>query len=291
MAVASFDRLCTGITDEAGGLAKALSAVELDHPSPTCPGWTAGQLIGHLHQALSWAAGLVETRAVAFVPPANAAAGAGTGDADWTDAVDDLARRALDGFTGGDDREALSAWLLGAADRLADALRDAGPDGPVWTTFGPHRAGFWARWGALEAAVHRADAELLAGREFGPDFGLDPELSYDSVGLWLTALGDPATEPFYDPRVVNLRGSGETLLFQVVDAPSGEVGRWLVTRTPEGPRTAVAPAEGTAADVTVRGDAAALLLVLKGRIPSTTPEVTVTGDAALLDHWLANALA
>ena len=37
------------------------------------------------------------------------------------------------------------------------------------------------------------------------------------------------------------------------------------------------------------GPAAALLLVLMGRVPPGDPAVTVSGDRALLDRWLGAA--
>ncbi|MFF7635774.1 maleylpyruvate isomerase N-terminal domain-containing protein [Kitasatospora sp. NPDC008050] len=281
------DRLCDGIADEARQFVRALETVPLDHPSTTCPGWTAGHLIGHLHQALGWGALLVETEAPQFVPPTGAAEGAGAGDADWATAVNDLAQGSISQFAGDGGRDRLSAWLTDEADRFVHALRSGGPHSPVWTTYGPHEAHFWSRWGAMETAVHRADAELLAGR----DFELAADLSYDAIDFWFSALGDPATIPFYDPKVTNLRGTGETLLFRVTDAPDDAPSAWLITRTPEGPRPRTdLAAAGHPADVTVTGSCADLLLLLKRRLPATTPALTVTGTPALLTHWLTNAL-
>ncbi|MDH6110585.1 uncharacterized protein (TIGR03083 family) [Kitasatospora sp. MAP12-15] len=284
MSLLNHERLCEGIAAEAGAFAKALSFVELDRMSPTCPEWTAGQLIVHLHQALGWAAELVETQAPAFRPPAGAVEGAGTGATDWTAAVAELAKDSPGRMD--EDGEQVYDWLLDQADRLVAALRAAGPQGPVWTPFGPHLADFWASWAVMETAVHRADAELLAGR----DFVLDAALSQDSIDYWLRSLADPATAPFFDPRVANLAGTGQTLLFRVTDPVRDTADSWLITRTPDGPQTVVAPPAGTAADVTVTGPAAQLLLLLKRRAPIDDSEVAVTGEAALLRHWVENAL-
>ncbi|MFJ9518119.1 maleylpyruvate isomerase N-terminal domain-containing protein [Kitasatospora sp. NPDC101801] len=282
-----YRRLSDGIAEEANLLVRALETVELDRPSPTCPGWTAGHLAEHLHQALAWGTMLVEVRAPQFIPPTGAAEGAGQGETDWTDAVNDLALGSPAQFGDEDGRDKLTAWLIDGAERFVAALRDSGPHAPVWTTFGPHETAFWARWGAMEVAVHRADVELLAGREFQ----LSADLSYDAVDFWLAALSDPATVPFYDPKVTNLRGAGETLLFRATDAPPDAPSAWLVTRTPDGPRAETDPvATAGSADVVVTGGCADLVLLLKRRLPATDPAITVTGESALLTHWLANAL-
>lgn len=284
MSLIEHDHLCDGIAAEASAFTKALSFVELDRLSPSCPDWTAGQLVVHLHQALGWAAELVETRAAAFVPPGGAGQDAGNGSTDWTRTVAALAKHSP--AASGPDGEHVYDWLLDQADRLVAALRAAGPDGPVWTTFGEHRAAFWASWAVMETAVHRVDAELLAGREFV----LDGRLSQDSIDYWLTSLGDPATKPFFDPRVANLAGSGQTLLFRVTDPAGQSVDSWLLTRTPDGPRIRTGTGIDTAADVTVSGRGAQMLLLLKRRAAIGEAEVTVSGDGALLRHWVENAL-
>src|ERR1700759_2539304 len=117
------DRLCAGIESEVHLFAEALCDVAPSCPSPTCPGWTAGVLAGHVHQALGWAAGLVETRSPVFVPP-GPVDGDGTAGDDWTQQVDELAR-ALPRSPS--DPGVRTEWLDRCAARLGGALRDAGP--------------------------------------------------------------------------------------------------------------------------------------------------------------------
>jgi hypothetical protein len=70
---------------------------------------------------------------------------------------------------GADER---SAWLVAGARMLADAVRAAGPQQPVWTWRADQSAGFWLRRMLHDEVVHRFDAELALGIE--GDLAADP---------------------------------------------------------------------------------------------------------------------
>ena len=152
-------------------------------------------------------------------------------------------------------------------------VRAAGDD-PVWTFDGPRPATFWARRMAHETAVHRADAQITAGRE--PEF--DPVLAVDGIDEWLGSMSGIGAS---DPRVDALP-DGAVLHVHVTD--EGVDGEWLVRR--DGGSVTVEPGHGKG-DVAVRGPAGRLLLVLLRRVPPDDPQVEVLGDAALFTRWLA----
>jgi len=288
----SHERICEGIEQEAALCAQTLRHVDPARPVGTCPGWTVNHLTAHLFQAFTWAAGLVETRAAEFVPPHVFVAAAdddrwGKHTGTWAEYVDELIGVSMEEAASLGGAEARARWVQGAADNLVAALRRAGPDADVWNSFGTGGARFWASWGALETAVHRADTELLLGH--APDsVRLSPELSLDSVRFWLRAVTAPGAEAFFGPGIGALAGDGESLRFRARDVMGGAFADWLVERTPTGP--VLAADDGRRAGVTVAGRAGDLLLLLKRRVPPREAAVEVTGDVRLLEHWLAHVM-
>ncbi|MCZ0993966.1 maleylpyruvate isomerase N-terminal domain-containing protein [Streptomyces noursei] len=143
MASMSYDRHCAEIVAQTALLRTRLDDADLSAPVPTCPGWTLAQLVRHLGGAHRWAETIIRTRAADPVP-------------------DDL----VNDVSGHPDVDAvtLGAWLTDGAERLADALRAAGPDVPVWTVAPGGTPAFWARRMTHETVVHRADAAFVAAR-------------------------------------------------------------------------------------------------------------------------------
>jgi len=168
-----------------------------------------------------------------------------------------------------------SGWLHEGAAELAGAVLAAGPD-PVWTFFGPRPARFWLRRMLHDTTVHHADAALATGAAFE----VAPDVAADAISEWLEVLADPVT-PTINPAFDALRGTGQTLELRPDTGPG-----WLITRTPGGVRWARASG---AANVTLSGPVADLLLVLTRRLP--VGRVTVAGDRDLVDHWLAHTAA
>jgi hypothetical protein len=84
-----------------------------------------------------------------------------------------------------------------------------------------------------------------------------------------------------------LRGNGETLHWQATDESNlGTSGDWFIERQPGG---ASWQHGNDTADVTIRGPAGSLLLILTRRLPLTDGQahgVTIEGDVELVRHWV-----
>lgn len=226
---------------------------------PSCPEWTLGDLITHLGRGHRWAAAIVSRRAAEPVP---------------ADAVP--------GAEAPEDPVARSEWLRESAAQVVEAVREVGPETPVWALRLPDgRARFWLRRRLHEAIVHRADASFALGRSFE----VSPELAADGVSEWLELLSSPGAAERRPETWGRLAGGGETLHFHATDEGLGEAGEWFVRRTPGGVEWEHGHAKG---DVAVRAPAATLLLALLGRVPLDDARLDVLGDRALLDHWAAH---
>lgn len=277
-----YDHYYAAIEAETAAFAAVTAQADLSAPVPSCPGWNVGLLVGHLRQSHNWFGSLVAARAETFFPPP-VPAGLDLTGLDWSGQVAAIAMRSLDDVAGGDG-EVRAAWLAQGAAQLTGAVREVGPQSPVWTTYGEPHAGFWAVLGLLETAVHRADAELAVTGTLRTD--ITPELAAGCVDFWMDALSEPSAKPFFGPLVGGLAGAGETLNFTATDLD--EDAHWFMTRTAECPT--VERRDGDA-DVTIRATASDLLLLIKGRLSATDGAVSVEGDEKLLDHWLAHAYA
>ena len=249
----SVDRLCAEIDASTATIAGMAGQADLTQPVPACPDWTLRELSIHVGRAHRWAAEIVTTRSAEFIP----------------------FRSVPDGKFPAEPAQR-AAWLRAGAGRLISAVREAG-SAPVWA-FGESRpASFWARRMAHETAVHRADAELSAGRV--PD--LDPLLAADAVDEWLCFLSGPIYgRP--DPRAEALPPGGSLHVHATDDDLAG-AGEWTVRAGRAGVTVSRGHEKG---DVAVRGPAARLLLVLLRRLPPDDPSVQVIGDAATLSRWL-----
>ncbi len=178
--------------------------------------------------------------------------------------------------------EAWTGWLAAGASRLVDAVRDAGPDCPVWTWQAEQTAGFWLRRMVHDELVHRFDVEL-AGGGLGE---VAPDLAADGVSDLLASIATLSPPDSRDPIFGGLAGAGESLQLHATDPGLATAGEWLVKRTPGGVRWRHGSAP---ADVTVRAPARELLLVLNRRLDTAVAGVEVTGDRALFAHWLEHS--
>lgn len=231
-------------------LAGLVHGADLTRQVPTCPEWTLRQLATHTGRGHRWAAEIVGTRSAEFIP----------------------FRQVPEGRIP-DDPALHAPWLRAGAALFIESVREAGSD-PVWTFDGPQPASFWARRMAHETAVHRADAQITAGRE--PEF--DADLAADAIDEWLGFMSGIGAS---DSRVDALP-DGAVLHVHVTD--DGVDGEWLVRRA--GSTVSVESGHGKG-DVVVRGPAGRVLLVLLRRVQPDDPQVEVLGDAALLTGWLA----
>ncbi len=121
----------------AEGQAFRVAAGELDlaMPVPSCPGWSAHDLVAHLGRIYRWV-------------PRVIAAGGGEADRSRLDAE-------------GTD---LLTWFDESFATLLAALEAAEPEAPAWNwSTQPRVAAFWPRRMAHETAIHRWDAQKATG--------------------------------------------------------------------------------------------------------------------------------
>jgi uncharacterized protein (TIGR03083 family) len=137
---------------ESGRFGEAIRAARPDQAVPSCPGWTADDLLWHLGEVQwFWAAIVRENitgpRAEELKPGRPA------------------------------DRAGLQAFYQGASRDLAEVLAASAPGTAAWTWSEDQTVGFIRRRQAHEALIHRIDAELTAGRRTP----VDPLLGADGV--------------------------------------------------------------------------------------------------------------
>ncbi|MGW2187513.1 maleylpyruvate isomerase family mycothiol-dependent enzyme [Streptomyces sp. NPDC001719] len=253
----SHERLCTEILTQARLLSSRLEGADLTTPVPSCPGWNVGQLVRHLGGAYRWAEAVVRTRAGEAVP-----------DGDFRD---------LSAYTR-EDPAVVGPWLVEGAEHLVGALRDAGPDARVWTPVPGGNAAFYARRFTHETAVHRADATLALGAEFG----IAEEVALDALDEWME-LGSLPMHFEVHPWMRELLGPGRTIHLHATDTAPEAAAEWLVDLT--GDAITWRRAHEKAA-VAVRAPLTDLLLIVYKRRPAHTEGVEILGDASLLDFWL-----
>jgi hypothetical protein len=151
-----------------------------------------------------------------------------------------------------------------------------GRDGQIsWLHEGP-RAGWWIRRRLHETAVHRADAALALGAEFG----IAPAVAADGITEYLervvirTGMVDTAP-PLADGQSVHLHATDQGL---------GDAGEWMIV----GRNGGIAFDHGhEKATVALRGPARDLLLALVRRGDASELGLQVFGDDAVWDTWLA----
>jgi len=249
-------------TTEAERVATLLDGLGTDdwvRPTPTCPGWTVRKVARHIGTAHRWAAAIVRSDTGEAVNP-----------------------RTLDlGFP--ESHAGYGDWIRTGAADLATAIREAGPDKPVWSWGPDQHARFWARRMLHETSVHGADMTLALGNT--PK--VDPAVAADGIDEFLTVLPSAAA---FSPKIRTLTGDGETVHLHAVDgdpaAAPEDRAEWLITLEPHGFRWRRAHAKGAAA---VRGPVGELYLFVWGRRAPGAAELEALGDHVLLDHWVMNA--
>ncbi len=219
---------------------------------PACPEWNLNQLFRHVGRGHLWAAQIV-AGGLADAPDPRAVEG-GKPPVDADDAI---------------------RWLHDGAQRVVDAVARAGADTPVWTFLGPRPAGWWIRRRLHEVVVHRADAALA----LGADFGLTPDLAADALSEWLD-LAVPLTGRSSAPPPL---GTGQTVHLHATDAGLGAAGEWSISAGPAGVTWSHEHGKGT---VALRGSATELLLAAMRRVPLADTDIAVFGDGAVWQHWV-----
>lgn len=139
------------IREQSRRFAGVLEGVDPGRDVPSCPGWTAADLIWHLAEVQHFWAEIVD------------------GLLSDPDGVARPERPADQGLL--DLFSEASAWL-------ARVLAGADPDAACWTWADDRSVAFVLRRQAHEALVHRVDAEQAAGARHAP---IDPALAADGV--------------------------------------------------------------------------------------------------------------
>jgi uncharacterized protein (TIGR03083 family) len=244
------EEYCARTGTEIARMAAVAGDADRGTPVPSCPGWDITKLARHTGITHRWVTAIVATRASGPVSPKSLDAGLPEDPA---------------GYPG---------WLAAGAAPLLSALREAGPDAPVWSWFGQVGCDWWARRMLHETTVHRADAELAVGAE--PV--IDPVVAADGVDEFLAHApkgGRPSQQMSGFP-------SGQSIHLHATDEGLGEAGEWLITLGDNGYEWGHGHAKGS---VAVRGPASLLLLLVYGRARPDDERLAVFGDAGLLATW------
>lgn len=215
---------------------------------PTCPDWTAADLLWHLTEVQMFWAGVAQEPL-----------------------TDGAAAQALEAAA--PPRPATHAEMLtvftATTEQLLTALRRHEPATPAWSWHEPDQTiGFILRRQAHEALIHRVDAELTADLPVSP---LHPALAADGIDEVLRVMwGVPTWATFYPAE-----GAVE-----LVSTDTGHT--WLVV---PGRFVGTGPESGTEFDepTAVVSDDSSLLTDA-----GIAPLAQVRGTAAALDRWVWN---
>jgi uncharacterized protein (TIGR03083 family) len=220
----NFDYL-TSIEANGKALADIAAFNDLDLPVPTCPGWTLGDLLAHVSGANRWVSRCVSSGLTAqerILPPAPT------------------------------DRDPLLRWSEESFDELLSILSATPPDELVWTPIrGALGSVWWRRKAALEAAIHRNDAENAVNLDrhiIDARLALDgiDEYSQEFLPLMLHAVAEspPVTAVLLSPtdiddsRVLSLIPAGDDRDPGVpgveLTASASDLLLWMWNRMPDG---------------------------------------------------------
>jgi uncharacterized protein (TIGR03083 family) len=247
---------CAAVGDAVALMAAVVATANPTAPVPTCPGWTMTDLVTHIGAIHRWA-----TRMVAVLSPERIPREQMTVDVP-------------------EGAAAMAGWLEEGVAPLLTTLRVAAPDAVMWAWGLEQTVAFWSRRMVHETTVHRADAELAAGRH--PV--IDGDVAVDGIDELLDNLPCAA---YFAPAVASLTGAGEQLAFVATDDGVD----WRITLGPDGFSWEHGDGDGAGAAATIRTAAAGdLELVLYGRIGIEHDAVSTAGDPALVERWLTNAV-
>ena len=226
---------------ESARFVEVLAAADPCARVPTCPDWTADDLLWHLTEVQAFWAAVCEGPVPGGGP-----------------VLDDAGLEAVEAGKPArpDDRDVLLRLAEDTTERLLAALRAATPSTAAWSWHAPDQTiGFTLRRQAHEALVHRVDAELTAGVDLTVP---DAALAADGVDellrvMWGLPDGDWATWTPSD-RLVRVETTDTGHVWTL------RLGRWSGT----GPQSGREFDEATA--LVVDGvDAGAPVAVLRGR--------------------------
>lgn len=225
---------------------------------PSCPGWTMTDLVLHLGAVHRFVARVIGERL--HQPPGGGAAGTGLPD-DWA-AWLPPGRAPADSPV----PAALLDWFHEGAEALEERLFLASPDEAVWTWSEDRTVGFWQRMQAIEAAVHRWDAQKAVGNAAT----IDSALAGDAVRHAFELVPLRRAEAKAPP------GDGEHFRFHRTDGAQS----WSVRF--RGDSVLVGPASG-GCDIDIGGRASDLALYLWKR--PVNGQLDILGDTRMLRRY------
>ena len=243
---------------EAAG--RAAAGIEIAPAVPSCPGWVVTDLILHLGMVHRFVACIIGERMQE--PPSR-------DDRPWLELTEEWTGWLPPGRA--PQRSPVPAGLLGwfhagAAD-LQERFRAADPDEQVWTWSADHSVGFWQQMQAIEAAVHRWDAQ----NALGAAQPLDADLAAYASGQTFEVMAPMRRTVGKAPP-----GQGERFSFQRTDGP----GTWVVQF--DGDAVLPGTPDGDY-DIQVSGTASDLALFLWQR--AMTGQLDVQGETSLLSRY------
>ena len=161
-------------------------------------------------------------------------------------------------------------WFRSGTASLLEQLSSAPADDECWSWFQPgRRVGWWARRMALEAVVHRSDADAAQGKELS----VASDVAADGIDEYLDVFVAAS-------RAAHGAPAGPTMSFECTDRSE----RWWLDLSGPGERTV--SRESRDASVRICGPADQLLLIIWGRVPaSDATGVEVFDDVGGLDRW------
>lgn len=249
--MASNPKYMQALETESSRFRERLTSIDPASPVPSCPDWTAADLLWHLGEVQQFWARIVEGRLAS------------------PDELEEPERPS--GYDG------LLAFFAQASRRLQTALAVASDDESVWTWANDQSVGFIRRRQAHEALIHRIDAELTSGTDI---LDADPDLARDGVDEVLTVILAEL------PEWATFTPGDSTVSIETTDFPESwtlQFGRFRGTSTNTGKSydeaTACLVAERRVADCVIAGEAWPVDRWLWGR--SGAEHLTITGDQSL----------
>jgi uncharacterized protein (TIGR03083 family) len=244
----------TEVAAETARFVEVVKDADLATAVPSCPGWTLADLVKHTGSVQRWFSVLLRAR------------------------IQEPPRKREVDLRLPDQEDGYADWLAESATVAAGAFAATDPDVPMWAWGADQYARFWARRMLFETLLHRADAELALGLRPG----IDRPVAMDGIDEFLVNLPFAG---FFAPKVANLRGPDKTIRFRATDGDEA----WVVRLRPDGFGLDTAHPTSAAADASVQGTAADLLLLVYGRLTWEAETLAHEGDEDLLARWFANS--
>lgn len=174
-----------------------VAVLDLTAAIPTCPEWSAKDLLAHTAQVWNF----MDTMVTSLAADPSPLAGLVPVEA---------------------DDPSLVATAEATLERLSRSLRAADPSAAVWTwSPADQTVGFYARRGQFETLVHRIDAEIAAGDRTP----IDGDMAVDGIDERLTVVVGPDAEPRPEGSLHLHRTDGEGEFMLTVEGERVVIGR------------------------------------------------------------------